>query len=66
MKAMKTISYTYWKSKEFFLGFINDYPDYITQGETKEELQENLKDLLVNLESNEIPYIRKVEQMQVA
>ncbi|MEC4749547.1 type II toxin-antitoxin system HicB family antitoxin [Methylomicrobium sp. Wu6] len=63
---MKTISYTYWKSKEFFLGFINDYPDYITQGETKEELQENLKDLLVDLESNEIPYIRKVEQMQVA
>jgi predicted RNase H-like HicB family nuclease len=63
---MKTVSYTYWKSKGFFLGFINDYPDYITQGETKEELQENLKDLLVDFESNEIPYIRKVEQMQVA
>ncbi|EIC31429.1 MULTISPECIES: type II toxin-antitoxin system HicB family antitoxin [Methylomicrobium] len=63
---MKTVSYTYWKSKDFFLGFINDYPDYITQGETKEELQENLKDLLADLESNEIPYIRKVEQMQVA
>jgi predicted RNase H-like HicB family nuclease len=63
---MKTVSYTYWKSKDFFLGFINDYPDYLTQGETKEELQENLKDLLVDLESNEIPYIRKVEQMQVA
>jgi predicted RNase H-like HicB family nuclease len=63
---MKAVSYTYWKSKDFFLGFINDYPDYLTQGETKEELQENLKDLLVDLESNEIPYIRKVEQMQVA
>ncbi|WP_031430148.1 type II toxin-antitoxin system HicB family antitoxin [Methylomicrobium agile] len=63
---MKTVSYTYWKSKDFFLGFINDYPDYITQGETKEELQENLKDLLADLESNEIPYIRKVEQMHVA
>jgi predicted RNase H-like HicB family nuclease len=63
---MKTVSYTYWKSKDFFLGFINDYPDYLTQGETEEELQENLKDLLVDLESNEIPYIRKVEQMQVA
>jgi predicted RNase H-like HicB family nuclease len=63
---MKTVSYTYWKSKDFFLGFINDYPDYITQGETKEELQENLKDLLADLESHEIPYIRKVEQMHVA
>lgn len=63
---MKTIDYTYWKSEDFYLGFINDYPDYITQGETKEALQENLKDLLLDLESNEIPYIRKVEQMLVA
>ena len=63
---MKTIDYTYWKSEDFYLVFINDYPDYITQGETKEALQENLKDLLLDLESNEIPYIRKVEQMLVA
>ncbi len=63
---MKTINFTWWKSDQFYLGYLNDYPDYMTQGETKEELQENLQDLLKDIESGEIPYIRKTESMLVA
>jgi predicted RNase H-like HicB family nuclease len=63
---MKMIDYTWWKSDQFYLGYLNDYPDYLTQGETKEELQENLKDLLKDIESETIPYIRKTETMLVA
>jgi hypothetical protein len=33
---------------------------------SKEELVNNLKDLLADLESGEIPYIRKVEDLVVA
>lgn len=40
---MKTLRYTFWQDGEFFLGFLNDYPDYETQGHSKEELIENLK-----------------------
>jgi predicted RNase H-like HicB family nuclease len=47
------------------LGYLNDYPDYQTQGMSKEELVANLKDLLVDLESGEIPYVRKVEELVV-
>jgi len=33
---------------------------------TKEELIENLKDLLIDVESGQVPYIRKVEEILVA
>jgi predicted RNase H-like HicB family nuclease len=45
---------------------LNDYPDYVTQGMSKEELIENLKDLSTDLKSGEIPYVRKIEELQVA
>ncbi|HHT9116424.1 MAG: type II toxin-antitoxin system HicB family antitoxin [Planctomycetes bacterium] len=63
---MRTVKYTYWKDGEFFIGFLNEYPDYQTQGISKEELVENLKDLLVDLESGQISYIRKVDELSVA
>jgi predicted RNase H-like HicB family nuclease len=63
---MKTAKFTYWQDGDYYLGFLNEYPDYQTQGMSKEELVNNLKDLLVDLESGEIPYIRKVEDLAVA
>lgn len=50
---MKTLKFTYWKDRNFFLGFLNDYPDYQTQGLSKEELVENLRSLLIDIESGE-------------
>ena len=63
---MKTVEYTIWKDEQFYLGFLNEYPDYMTQGESKQELQENLRSLLKDIETLDIPYIRKVETLQVA
>jgi predicted RNase H-like HicB family nuclease len=63
---MKTVQYTFWQDGEFFIGYLNEYPEYQTQGYSKEELLENLKDLLQDIESGEIPFIRKVEEMEVA
>jgi predicted RNase H-like HicB family nuclease len=63
---MKTLKFTYWQDGGYYLGFLNDYPDYHTQGHSKQELIDNLRDLLVDLESGEIPYVRKVEELVVA
>lgn len=63
---MRSIKYTFWQDGSFFIGYLNDYPDYPTQGETKDELIENLKDLLADIESGQIPYIHKVEELLVA
>lgn len=63
---MRNVKYTVWQDGEFFIGYLNEYPDYWTQGYSKNELQDNLKDLLLDLESGEVPYVRKVEEMAVA
>lgn len=63
---MKKISFTYWRDGKFYLGFLNQYPDYQTQGMTKTELTENLKDLLTDIASGEVPYVRKVEELLIA
>lgn len=63
---MRTVKYTFWQDGDFFIGYLNEYPDYWTQGYSKDELMENLKDLLIDLESDEVPFIRKVEEMAVA
>ena len=63
---MKTVSITYWRDGKFYIGHLNEYPDYQTQGKTKSELHENLRSLLKDIASREIPYIRKVEELEVA
>lgn len=63
---MRTLEYTFWKDGEFYIGHLNDYPDYETQGYSKEDLAENLTDLLADLESDKVPYIRKVEELVLA
>lgn len=63
---MKTVQYTFWQDGEFYIGHLNEFPDYKTQGYSKTELLENLKSLLTDIESNEIPFIKKVEEMVIA
>ena len=44
------LSYTYWEAAEGgYIGFINQYPDHWTQGETQEELEDMLKSLYDDL-----------------
>ena len=63
---MKTMRYVYWQDGEMWLGYLEEFPDYLTQGETVEELQDNLKDLYVDLTSGQIPGVRRVAEIQVA
>lgn len=49
IKVDMKIKYHYWHEDDFWLGYIEEYPDYMTQGETIEELKENLKDIYRDL-----------------
>jgi len=51
---MRTIKFTSWQDGEFHIGYLDDSPDYQTQGMTKEELVENLQDLLLDFESGQV------------
>lgn len=47
--------YVFYKEDEMFIGYFEEFPDYRTQGETIEGLEENLKDIYHDLISENIP-----------
>jgi hypothetical protein len=59
---MSTARYVHWQDGEMWLGYFEEFPDYLTQGATLEDLQESLRDLYRDLTSGEIPGIRKVAE----
>jgi len=62
---MATARYVYWQDGAHWLGYFEEYPDYQTQGESVEELQENLRDLFRDLTSGEIPGVRRAAELPV-
>lgn len=59
---MKT-KFIYYKEDDMWIGWLEEYPDYRTQGETVTELKENLKDIFEELTSGRIPAVRKVGEL---
>ena len=49
-----------------WLGYFEEFPDYLTQGETLSDLEENLRDLYKDLTSGEIPGVRRVAKLTLA
>jgi hypothetical protein len=39
------LKYTYWKDDDFFIGYIDDYPQYKTQGEDRADLEKGLAEI---------------------
>jgi len=60
---MSTARYVHWQDGEMWLGYLEEFPDYMTQGQSLGELEENLRDLYRDLTSGEIPGIRKVAEL---
>ena len=58
--------YTYWQQDDMWIGYLEEYPDYWTQGETEDELQENLIDIYKELTSETIPTVRRVAELEVS
>ncbi|MEW6718679.1 MAG: type II toxin-antitoxin system HicB family antitoxin [Chloroflexota bacterium] len=63
---MKTVKYICWQDEDMWLGYLEEYPDYWSQGETIEELEENLRDIARELTSGSIPCVRRVAELKVA
>lgn len=49
-----------------WLGHLEESPDYMTQGGTLEELQQNLRDIYDDLLSGKIPGVRHVAELPIA
>ena len=64
--GMSTPKYIYWQQGDVWLGYLGEFPDYMTQAETLEELHENLKDLYAELTSGNIPGVRRLAELHIA
>ena len=61
-----TVKIVHWKADKHWLGYLQDYPDYWTQGTSLEDLKDHLRNLYSDIQSGEIPGIRKVEELIVS
>jgi predicted RNase H-like HicB family nuclease len=62
---MRTARYVHWQDGEMWLGYLEEFPDYLTQGESMAELEENLRDLYQDLTRGKIPSARRVAELSL-
>ncbi|MCK9196869.1 MAG: type II toxin-antitoxin system HicB family antitoxin [Syntrophales bacterium] len=53
----------YWKGEQFWVGKLIEYPDIMTQGETLEELEENMKDAYILMTMDDVPAEHEVKEL---
>ncbi len=49
------LTMVYWKGEKFWLGKLMEHPEIMTQGETLEELEENIKDAYRSIVMDDVP-----------
>jgi len=60
---MPTLTMVYWKSERFWLGKILEHPEIMSQGESLEELEENLKDAYRLMVLDEVPADAQMKEL---
>ncbi len=55
----------YWKSDQFWLGKLLEHPEIMTQGESVEELEENIKDAYLLMAMDEVPEGYQVKEVLI-
>ncbi|HOD39866.1 MAG TPA: type II toxin-antitoxin system HicB family antitoxin [Candidatus Wallbacteria bacterium] len=64
---MKTkLNMVYWKSQKFWVGKLLEYPEIMTQGETLEELEENMKEAYLMMAMEDVPQDHKIKKLELA
>lgn len=53
----------YWKGEQLWLGKLLEHPEIMTQGETLEELEENLKEAFRLMALDEVPQDYKTKEI---
>lgn len=62
---MQTLKYAHWRDGDSVLGYLVDYPDYWTQGDSLDDLKDHLVDLYRDLTSGELIGVRQVDELVI-
>lgn len=63
---MKTkMNMIYWKTEKFWLGKLLEHPEIMTQGETLEELEENIREAYLLMAMDDVPEGYEIKEIMV-
>ena len=57
------LTMVYWKSQRFWVGKLLEHPEIMTQGETLEEFEENLKDAYCDIVLEDVPEHYEIKEI---
>lgn len=63
---VKTLNFTYWQDGNDWIGHLDEFPDYSTQGASLDDLKAHLLDLYRELTSGTIPNVRRRAELVLA
>ena len=55
----------YWQSENFWLGELLEHPEIMTQGESLEELEENIRDAYLMMAMDEVPGDYQLKEIRI-
>ena len=58
-----SLTLVYWKGEKFWLGKLVQHPEIMTQGETLEELEENIRDAYRMMVLDDVPEEHQFKQI---
>ena len=60
----KALGFTWWKDGGVWLGYLDEFPDYLTQGESLVDLKTHLLSLHEDVVGGEIAHVRRHGKME--
>ena len=63
--SMKTVRLVFWRDGEYWIGHLDEYPDYQTQGTSLEELKANILDIYADISAGLVPEARKAQVLEL-
>lgn len=57
------IKMIYWKGEKFWVGKLLEHPEIMTQGETLEELEENIRDAYAMMTLGDVPTQHEIKEL---
>ena len=60
MEMQTEVNFLFWPEDDAWLGYLQDWPDYWTQGESYDDLIEHLQDLYRDITGGKVPGARKL------
>ena len=63
----RSVGFTYWREPDgMWLGYMDDYPEYTTEGYTLDDLKRMLLSLRRDIASGEVPGVRRHSALELA